>query len=152
MWKTVELFSTFHPLYCDRLYFSTSFVAFMSRHPPEYPNLEHLKKRAKDLLRELQRQNSASKLAGAQRAIAREYGFASWPKLKALVESLPRPAAPSEATLAQVSVGMQGEVNPFVGEWTANLSKSRGHPLNQYGRRAFRIDLDCHARDPSSRS
>jgi len=94
----------------------------MSQHLPESPNLEHLKKQAKDLLQELQRQSTALKLADAQRMIAREYGFASWPKIKAHVESLPRPAAPSEAPTAFRSVGKPGEVNPFVGEWTANLS------------------------------
>jgi|SRR5215831_7318124 len=54
----------------------------MSRHLPESPNLKHLKKQAKDLLQELQRQSPALKLADAQRMVAREYGFASWPKLE----------------------------------------------------------------------
>ena len=63
----------------------------MSRNLPEFPNLDYLKKRAKILLRELQQRNPGAKLTEAQHAIAREYGFASWPKLKAHVESLPRP-------------------------------------------------------------
>ena len=68
----------------------------MSRTLPESPNLDHLKKQAKVLLRELQQRNSAAKLAEAQHALAGEYGFASWLKLKAHVESLPRvPAAAS---------------------------------------------------------
>src|SRR6185503_6240853 len=88
----------------------------MSRNLPPHPNLEHLKKQAKDLLRDLQQRDPALKLADAQHALAREYGFASWPKLKAYVESLPPPT----------------KVNPFVGKWTANLSKSRRHPGNQF--------------------
>jgi hypothetical protein len=44
----------------------------MSRHLPAHPNLDHLKKQAKDLLRDLQRQNPGSKLAAALHAIARE--------------------------------------------------------------------------------
>jgi ankyrin repeat protein len=50
---------------------------------PERPNLRHLKDQAKDLLKT----GAASSLADAQFKIARLYGFASWPKLKAHVES-----------------------------------------------------------------
>ena len=69
----------------------------MSLNLPEFPNLDHLKKQAKSLLRELQQRNPGATLTQTQHAIAREYGFASWPKLKAHVESLPRPANPSPA-------------------------------------------------------
>jgi ankyrin repeat protein len=55
-----------------------------SRSLPERPNLEHLKHQAKDLLRS----GVADKLAAAQHEVARQYGFASWPKLKAHVEML----------------------------------------------------------------
>jgi len=51
---------------------------------PERPNLRHLKDQAKDLLKA----GGAASLTGAQLQIAREYGFASWPKLKVHVESL----------------------------------------------------------------
>src|SRR5690348_4245926 len=51
---------------------------------PERPNLRHLKDQAKDLLKS----GSADSLADAQFRIARLYGFASWPKLKAHVDSL----------------------------------------------------------------
>jgi len=48
------------------------------------PNLRHLKNQAKNLLKA----GGAKSVAGAQFQIARLYGFASWPKLKAQVESL----------------------------------------------------------------
>ncbi|MCU1233699.1 MAG: hypothetical protein JWP63_1666 [Candidatus Solibacter sp.] len=51
---------------------------------PERPNLRHLKDQAKDLLAT----GKASSLADAQFQIARLYGFVSWPKLKAHVESM----------------------------------------------------------------
>src|SRR3954464_534366 len=51
---------------------------------PDRPNLRHLKDQAKDLLAA----GKASSLADAQFQIARLYGFVSWPKLKAHVESL----------------------------------------------------------------
>jgi hypothetical protein len=73
----------------------------MSRNLPELPNLEHLRKQAKALLRELRQQSPEATLAEAQHTIARLYGFASWPKLKAHVESLPRPANHSGAKDAE---------------------------------------------------
>jgi ankyrin repeat protein len=54
------------------------------RRLPEHPDLRHLKDQAKDLLRAGQ----AASLANAQLQVARQYGFASWPKLKTQVESL----------------------------------------------------------------
>ena len=51
---------------------------------PDRPNLRHLKNQAKDLLRS----GEAATIADAQYKIAHLYGFASWPKLKAHVESL----------------------------------------------------------------
>jgi len=50
---------------------------------PDRPNLRHLKDQAKDLLKA----GGAASLAGAQFQIARLYGFASWARLKAHVES-----------------------------------------------------------------
>ena len=53
-----------------------------SRQLPENPNLRHLKDQAKKLLK----QGANASLAEAQREIANQYGFASWPKLKAYVD------------------------------------------------------------------
>jgi hypothetical protein len=50
---------------------------------PDRPNLRHLKNQAKDLLKS----GGAHSLTDAQFQIARLYGFSSWPKLKAHVES-----------------------------------------------------------------
>src|SRR6266705_2297864 len=55
-----------------------------SRPLPERPNLRHLKDQAKDLLKA----GRAESISGAQFQIARLYGFPSWPKLKAHVDSL----------------------------------------------------------------
>ena len=74
-----------------------------SRRLPEKPNLDHLRKQAKDLLAEF-RESKPDAIAevtryernvptvtefalnDAQRILARSYGFASWPKLKAFVD------------------------------------------------------------------
>ena len=87
----------------------------MSRELPAKPNLEHLKKQAKDLLRECQQGDAAAivrfrefsvgaspKLADAQHVIARDYGFATWTKLKEHVESLVRAPEPAEMLSAAV--------------------------------------------------
>src|SRR6266700_7201192 len=50
---------------------------------PDRPNLRHLKDQAKDLLKT----GEATSITDAQCKIARLHGFASWPKLKAHVES-----------------------------------------------------------------
>ena len=90
----------------------------MSLNLPDRPNLEHLKKQAKDLLRALQDGEAAAaerfrvlastspgegrvlKLADAQHVIAHEYGFATWAELKARVEALAKPFDPFEAMKA----------------------------------------------------
>src|SRR6266478_5685556 len=56
----------------------------LPRQLPEHPNLRHLKDRAKDLLKA----GTAKSLTDAQFKIARLYGFVSWPKLKAHIDSL----------------------------------------------------------------
>src|SRR5580698_7927418 len=60
---------------------------------PDRPNLRHLKGQAKDLLKA----GAAASLTDAQFQIARLSGFASWPKLKAHVESLEEAAQLKQA-------------------------------------------------------
>jgi hypothetical protein len=81
---------------------------------PDRPSLEYLKKEAKELLRTLQQQRPVARLADAQHALARQYGFTSWIQLKRHVEG-PAPAA-----------------SPFAGTWKANLGKSKPPPANQF--------------------
>ena len=74
-----------------------------SRRLPEKPNLDHLRKQAKDLLADYRDSKpdavaevtryernapDAAEFAlnDAQRILARSYGFASWPKLKTFVD------------------------------------------------------------------
>ena len=60
----------------------------MSRDLPPRPHVDHLKKQAKAFLRQLRESRPDATLADAQHALAREYGFASWPKLKGHIEGL----------------------------------------------------------------
>lgn len=51
---------------------------------PDRPNLRHLKDQARNMVKE----GICASLSAAQFAIARRYGFPSWPKLKAAVASI----------------------------------------------------------------
>lgn len=100
----------------------------MSRHLPARPNLEHLRKQAKELLKELQQFNPSAQLADSQHALAREYGFISWPMLRASVED----------RLAACARGAR----LFTGTWKADLARSTRHPANQFQRATIVFDLD----------
>jgi hypothetical protein len=84
----------------------------MSRNLPDRPNLEFLKKEAKTRLESMQRTATGVQLADAQFALARDYGFDSWPKLKAHVEAV--------------------AMSPLTGRWVADVSRSKRHPANQF--------------------
>src|SRR5687768_10393476 len=99
----------------------------MSRNLPPQPSLEYLRKQAKALLSEIQQHDPAWQLADAQHALAQEYGFASWPKLKAHVDELSR-VRPAP-------------MNPFAGAWVANLTRSQRHPLNPFRTATLHIDV-----------
>ena len=58
----------------------------MSRSLPERPNLDWLRKTAKQALKQLSEHKPSARLADAQLAVAREYGFDSWQKLVRYVQ------------------------------------------------------------------
>jgi ankyrin repeat protein len=58
------------------------------RRLPERPSLEQLRKQAKEHLHTLRAADPSATLSIAQHALARQYGFDSWPKLVHHVESL----------------------------------------------------------------
>ena len=61
------------------------------RQLPKRPNLDQLRRQA----RELQRRSRPQKLSAAQLALAREYGFRSWARLKAEVDARSTSSAPA---------------------------------------------------------
>ena len=101
----------------------------MSQKLPSRPNLDHLKKQAKDTLRVFRRRSPDWKLADAQRAIARGYGFSSWPDLKQQVEArkhhAQRLAPPSEDALtAPADRVTKGSTHPIDGTWISSPANS----------------------------
>jgi ankyrin repeat protein len=98
----------------------------MSRQLPEKPNLEFLKKQAKELLRSMQQ----GKLADAQLALSREYGFRSWADLKAHVQALT--LSPAEALKAAVCDNDAARVRDVLKQHP-ELRASIDDPLPDYG-------------------
>jgi ankyrin repeat protein len=62
----------------------------MSRQLPAHPSLEHLRNEAKQRLKQMRTRDDEARLADAQRLVARDYGFASWRQLKAVVDDRAR--------------------------------------------------------------
>src|SRR2546428_9982764 len=109
---------------------------------PERPNLDQLRRRAKELHRaaaagdltagrRLRRVSTSTRLAAAQLALAREYGFPSWARLKAEVarraasSQSPARSAPPELRTWQ---GMR--------DWMASLLQRRtGQDVEAWSRR-----------------
>lgn len=95
----------------------------MHRPLPERPSLEYLKNEAKELLTALRMQSPEARLAQAQHTLARQYGFASWPRLRRHVEG---------ATLS---------ASPFAGTWKANLPESTPHPAQRFRSATLEFDV-----------
>ena len=98
----------------------------MSRRLPEKPNLEFLKKQAKELLRSSQQ----GKLADAQHALSKEYGFQSWAELKAHVQALT--LSPTEALKAAVCDNDAARVRDLLKQHP-ELRATIDDPLPDYG-------------------
>lgn len=107
----------------------------MSRQLPPNPNLEFLRKQAKALLDGSRVQHPSWQLADAQHALARDFGFTSWPALKGHVDATvgtraasATGAPPVDVTEANTSDG----VSPLAGSWLANIAASTRHPALQF--------------------
>jgi hypothetical protein len=100
----------------------------MSRQLPARPNLDHLKHQAKDLLQSARTLHPDWQLADAQFALARGYGFSSWPTLKAHVDAIVRePGADGPPAAPGAAIDLTDE-SPMTGTWVANVAASRRHP------------------------
>ena len=98
----------------------------MSRELPATPSLEFLKKQAKALLRKMPQ----GKLADAQHTLANEYGFTTWAKLKAHVESLS--SSPAEELKTAVCESDAARVKELIRRHP-ELRARINDPLPDYG-------------------
>jgi ankyrin repeat protein len=119
----------------------------MSRDLPSRPNLDHLKKQAKELLHSFERREPAAverfhavaststarpKLADAQHVIAHEYGFPSWAKLKQHVESLAHPSDPLKAWTEAIKANQADRVAELLRDHR-ELKSKLNDPLPGFG-------------------
>lgn len=102
----------------------------MSRSLPSRPNLDHLRNQAKHLLETARAVHPAWQLADAQFALARDYGFPSWPAMKARVDAISAEGS-TRPTTHPPSEASDGEC-PMTGVWVANIALSTRHPAAQF--------------------
>jgi len=105
-----------------------------SRQLPGRANLEHLRNEAKQRLRELRVRDATARLADAQLAVARAYGFASWRQLKAAVDDRDRErvfAAARAGDLPAVRASLERGFNPGTADGSGRtlhqIAKTLGH-------------------------
>jgi hypothetical protein len=104
----------------------------MPQRLPSLPNLDYLKKQAKDVLRVSRHRSPRWRLADAQHAVAHGYGFPGWPELKLHVESVrQRRGATTADNLSSVPrAAMQDHQSrashPIEGTWATHPSAPSG--------------------------
>jgi tetratricopeptide (TPR) repeat protein len=91
---------------------------------PARPNLEHLRKEAKQRLKLLRAADPAAKLAEAQREVAREYGFPSWRRLAS--QFRPTETAANGPEDYHFALARLREAAEDHGDWTAVEEGYRG--------------------------
>jgi hypothetical protein len=109
---------------------------------PDSPNLEHLRQQAKDLLPQLRTMRQGASLSDAQALVAEQYGFRTWPDLKAEVERRTAATGPIEAdgskaqdVAAAFDLGAPaGPMQPLTRQWAGQawaLTTDRGRWLTR---------------------
>jgi ankyrin repeat protein len=124
----------------------------MAQALPARPNLDWLRKTAKDLLRALRVKDPACKLADAQLALARQYGFSSWRALKAHVDER-RDAAHGlvddevAAFLRHVGAGRMEEIKAAIGKSPKIVNAVGPHPFWGGRPQALHVSIETTRRD-----
>lgn len=124
----------------------------MAEELPARPNLEWLKKTAKQHLRELHARNPATRLAEAQLDVARRFGFSSWRALKAHLEQLPTaPPSADDARIAaflhDVGVGRIDAVEATLAEFPGIVNDVGPHPFWGGRPQALHVSIETNRRD-----
>lgn len=94
----------------------------MTKELPSRPDLDWLRKAAKDYLAELRESNPSAKLHHAQLEIARRYGFKSWRAIKTYVDG----ASLDGQIIAAVSAGNAGELASLLAQHPAKIGITGG--------------------------
>jgi ankyrin repeat protein len=115
---------------------------------PARPSLEHLKNEAKQRLKALRQQNPQAKLAAAQLALARDYGFASWRQLKAHVDKV----SPGQSNRKKVfEAARAGDVETvrraFAAGFDPGTTDDDGRTIHQIGKADGHEAIELLARE-----
>src|SRR5262245_60446435 len=105
----------------------------MSALPPR-ANLEHLRNEAKQRLKTMRPQDPEARLADAQLAVARDYGFPSWRRLKATLDEETRErafaaayAGDAAAIRRALDAGFNAGETDATGRTVHQIAKTLGH-------------------------
>lgn len=125
----------------------------MSASLPPRPSFEWLRKTAKQRLAHLRETEPAARLADAQLAVAREYGFPSWRRLKAHVDDVGSSTQSPEVDvtvadfLEHVGTGRLDEVRAMLAA-TPHLANAVGpHPFWGGRPQALHVAIEAKRRD-----
>jgi ankyrin repeat protein len=123
----------------------------MSQALPARPNLDWLRKTAKQQLHELRKTNPDAKLAGAQLALARQYGFRSWRAMKAEVDRLQALGSSSDqaikALLRAVGTGKIDTVGATLAAAPELVNAVGPHPFWGGRSQPLHLAIDTKRRD-----
>lgn len=93
---------------------------------PDHPNLDHLRRQAKDLLAGLRETAPETSLAAAQAGLAEQYGFRTWADLKAEVDRRRSTERTAPAQLAE-QIAERFALGRVTGPMTAIAPGNFGH-------------------------
>src|SRR5215470_6939774 len=115
---------------------------------PARPNLEHLKNEAKQRLKALRARNPQAKLATAQLALARDYGFASWRQLKAHVDKTnPGPFDGKRVFAAARAGDVEAVRRAFEAGFDPGATDDDGRTVHQIGKAGGNEAIELLARN-----
>src|SRR5262249_51529577 len=119
----------------------------MSQALPAHPNLDWLRKTAKQQLHELRKDNPGAKLASAQLALARQYGFRSWRALKAEVDQRQAGEQSIAALLRAVGTGQIDTVRGMLATAPALVNAVGPHPFWGGRPQPLHVSIDTKRHD-----
>lgn len=123
----------------------------MAQALPSRPNLDWLRKTAKQALAELRLQNPQTRLADAQLRVARDFGFSSWRSLKAHVDARrdtgPFDDASVAAFLHAVGTGDAPRVAATLAATPDMVNAVGPHPFWGGRLQALHVSIDTTRRD-----
>jgi|HubBroStandDraft_6_1064221.scaffolds.fasta_scaffold38767_2 ankyrin repeat protein len=114
-----------------------------TRKLPALPNLEHLKNEAKQRRKALRAHDPQARLADAQLAVARDYGFASWRQLKAHVDVTIRKRVFAAARAGDVDTVRRVLEQGF----DPSVTDNDGRTLHQIGKAEEHPEIELLARE-----